>query len=90
MTREDAKKIILKHQFAFASLPDEVVEAVNYLINEDQETILDKIKQAKEIMANKAHADADGEIVVDISDALNILSELVISTDLKERKNKDE
>lgn len=34
MTREEAKKIILKHQFAFASMPDDVVIAVNYLVNE--------------------------------------------------------
>ncbi len=39
--------------------------------------MFDKIKQAKEIMASKAHADADGDIVVDISDALSILSELI-------------
>ncbi len=42
MTREEAKKIILKHQFAFASLPDEVVEAVNYLIKEEQELTFTK------------------------------------------------
>lgn len=34
MTREEAKRIILKHQFAFASMPDDVLEAVNYLVKE--------------------------------------------------------
>lgn len=41
MTREEAKTIILKHQFAFASMPDDVIEAVNYLM---KEPILDKIR----------------------------------------------
>lgn len=44
MTREEAKKIILNHQFAFASMPDEVIEAVSHLIEEEQEPILDKIR----------------------------------------------
>lgn len=53
-------------------------DALEYVIKDlEQEPILDKIKQAKEKMANKAHADADGEIVVDISDVLSILNELV-------------
>lgn len=43
MIREEAKKIILKHQFAFASMPYEVIKAVSYLI-EEQEPILDKIR----------------------------------------------
>lgn len=36
MTREEAKKIILKHQFAFASMPDDVILAVNYLVKEER------------------------------------------------------
>ena len=43
MTREEAKKIILKHQFAFASMPDDVVEAVNYLVKEEWTKCSDKI-----------------------------------------------
>lgn len=58
-------------------LLEAVKNGTSFSNKEDQEPILDMIKQAKEIMANKAHADADGEIVVDISDALSILSELV-------------
>lgn len=35
MTREEAKTIILKHQFAFASMPDDIIEAINYLVKEE-------------------------------------------------------
>jgi hypothetical protein len=35
MTREEAETIILKHQFAFASMPDDVIEAINYLVKEE-------------------------------------------------------
>ena len=36
MTREEAKTIILKHQFAFASMPDDVIEAINHLVKEER------------------------------------------------------
>lgn len=39
MTREEAKTIILKHQFAFASMPDDVIEAINYLVKEEPSRI---------------------------------------------------
>lgn len=35
MTREEAKTIILKHQFAFAAMPDDIIKAINYLIKEE-------------------------------------------------------
>lgn len=36
MTKEEAKMIILKHQFAFASMPDDVIEAINYLVKKKE------------------------------------------------------
>ena len=39
MTREEVKTIILKHQFAFASMPDDVIEAINYLVKEEPSCI---------------------------------------------------
>lgn len=39
MTREEAETIILKHQFTFASMPDDVIEAINYLVKEEPRRI---------------------------------------------------
>lgn len=40
MTREEAETIILKHQFAFASMPDDVIEAINYLVKKEPKGLM--------------------------------------------------
>lgn len=54
MTREEAKTIILKHQFAFASMPDDVIEAINYLIKEEPRWIpvSERLPTKEEYIAN--------------------------------------
>ena len=43
MTREEALEVIKSHPFLFASFPDDVIEALDVLI--EQEPILDKVKE---------------------------------------------
>lgn len=61
MTREEAKMIILKHQFAFASMPDDVIEAINYLVKEEPRWIPvgERLPEDGEIVI----ASVDGEYV---------------------------
>lgn len=77
MTKEEAKKIILKHQFAFASMPDEVIEAVSYLI-EEQESVLDKIRAEIESITPKAHIrtgklSIDTELMIPLDRVLQVI-----------------
>ncbi len=42
MTREEALEVIKSHPFLFVSFPDDVLEALDVLI--DQESVIDKIR----------------------------------------------
>jgi hypothetical protein len=69
MNKEEAKKIIHKHQFAFASMPDEVIEAVSYLIEEEQEPMLDKAR-AEMLEEMLSHSGTGEEVIQAYVDGL--------------------
>jgi hypothetical protein len=55
MTREEAKTIILKHQFAFAAMPDDVIDAINYLIKEEWIPVSERLPEDYETVIASAH-----------------------------------
>ena len=73
MTREEVKTIILKHQFAFASMPNEVIEALNYLINEEQEPSSSENPNKSEILTGSTTKE---NLAVDCISRVDVLNNL--------------